>query len=115
MEYGLGPEVRNQDAAGLVAALLRNRDAQAIAWQLLQQRWEDLQKKTGGFAGYTSAIAALSSFCDARTPGEVKQFFASRKIPEAERTLQQATERMSACAALAAQQSGKLGAWLASR
>ncbi len=115
MEHGLGPEVRNQDAAGLVAALLRNRDAQAIAWQLLQQRWEDLQKKTGGFAGYTSAIAALSSFCDARTPGEVKQFFASRKIPEAERTLQQATERMSACAALAAQQSGKLAAWLGSR
>jgi aminopeptidase N len=115
MEHILGPEVRNQDAAGLVAALLRNRDAQAIAWQLLQQRWDDLQKKTGGFAGYTTAVAALSSFCDTGTLAEVKQFFASRKIPEAERTLQQSTERISACAALAAQQSGKLGAWLGSR
>ena len=62
--------------------------------------------------GLHGAIAALWSFCDAGTLAEVKQFFASRKVPEAERTLQQATERISACAALAAQQSGKLGAWL---
>ena len=49
------------------------------------------------------------------TLAEVKPFFAARKVPEAERTLQQATERIGACAALAAQQSGKLDAWLKER
>jgi len=112
MDLTLGPDVRSQDAGGLVAALLGNRDARPLAWQLLQERWDAFQKKTGGFGGYASAITALSSFCDARTLAEVKQFFAARKIPEAERTLQQSTERISACAALASQQSPKLAAWL---
>jgi aminopeptidase N len=115
MEFIQGPEVRNQDAAGLIASLLRNRDAQALAWQLLQARWDEIQKKTGGgFAGTGSIIAALSSFCDPGTLGDVKRFFAAHQVPE-ERTLQQTTERINACSELAAAQSGKLTEWLGKR
>jgi aminopeptidase N len=110
--YILGPEVRTQDTAGLMAALLGNPDARALTWQILQAKWDDVQKKTGGFAGYAAAVSALSSFCDGRTLGEVKQFFAARKIPEAERTLEQATERIRACSDLAAAQGGRLSEWL---
>jgi hypothetical protein len=42
----------------------------------------------------------------------VKQFFAARKLPEVERNLQQATERITACSKVAAAQSGKLEEWL---
>jgi ERAP1-like protein len=107
--------VRNQDTAPLVAALLRNRAAQALTWQLLQARWDDLQKKTGGFAGNAFIVGALSSFCDAGTFAEVKRFFAAHQVPEAERTLLQTTERINACSELAAAQSDKLVAWLRSR
>ena len=92
-----------------------NRERRRSPGSCCRQRWDDLQKKTGGFAGNGYIVASLGSFCDTGTLAEVKQFFAARKVPEAERTLQQATERISACAALAAQQSGKLGAWLGSR
>jgi aminopeptidase N len=112
IDYILGPDVRNQDTAGLMAALLGNRDAHGLAWQILQARWDDLQKKTSGFAGHTVVVAALASFCDAGTLAGVKAFFAARRMPEAERSLQQATERIQACSNLAAAQSGKLEGWL---
>jgi hypothetical protein len=71
-----------------------------------------VQKKTGEFVGNTVIVGALSAFCDARTLAGMRRFFAVNKVPDAERTLQQATERISACADLAAAQSAKLAAWL---
>jgi aminopeptidase N len=112
LDYILGPDVRNQDATPLIASLLANRDAQALAWKLLQARWNEVQKKTGGFAGNIVIVGALSAFCDAGTLADLRQFFVVHKVPEAERTLKQATERISTCSDLAAAQSGKLTAWL---
>jgi aminopeptidase N len=114
-DYILGPEVRNQDAKIFIAVLLRNRAAQARAWRLLQARWDQVQKKTGEFVGNTVIVAALSAFCDARTLGEIRQFFTEHKVPDAERTLQQTLERISDCSRLATAQSPKLTAWLKSR
>jgi aminopeptidase N/puromycin-sensitive aminopeptidase len=112
MDYILSPEVRNQDAKLFIARILGNRDAQALAWQLLQERWNDVQKKTGEFVGNTVIVGALGSFCDARTLAEVRQFFDTHKVPDAERTLQQAIERINACVARSEAQSAKLAAWL---
>jgi aminopeptidase N len=112
MEYILGPEVRNQDAKLFISRLIGNDDARALAWQLLQARWNDVQKKTGEFVGNTVIVAALGSFCDARTLADVRRFFGVHKVPDAERTLQQAIERITACVARAAAQSSKLAAWL---
>jgi aminopeptidase N len=112
MDYILSPEVRNQDAKLFIARLLGNRDAQALAWQLLQERWSDVQKKTGEFVGNTVIVGALGSFCDARSLAQVRQFFGTHKVPDAERTLQQAIERINACVARSEAQSAKLAAWL---
>jgi aminopeptidase N len=112
MDFILGPEVRSQDAKVFIARLLANSDARPLAWQLLRERWNDVQKKTGEFVGNTVIVGALGGFCDARTAAEVNQFFAAHKVPDAERTLQQVTERISACAARADVQSEKLTAWL---
>jgi hypothetical protein len=57
-------------------------------------------------------IGSLGGFCDTRTGSEIEQFFATHKVPEAERTLQQALERISMCAELAAAQSPRLAEWL---
>jgi hypothetical protein len=45
----------------------------------------------------------------------VEQFFSTHKVAEAERTLQQALERISTCAQLAGAQAPKLEAWLQNR
>jgi aminopeptidase N len=112
MEYILGPEVRNQDAKLFIARLIGNGDARVLAWQLLRERWNDVQKKTGEFVGNTVVVGALGSFCDPRTLAQVRQFFGVHKVPDAERTLQQAIERIAGCVARSAAQSAKLAAWL---
>jgi aminopeptidase N len=112
MDYIVGPEVRNQDTVVFLSRLLSNPDAQSLAWELLQARWEDLQKKTGQVFGSPLLIGSLGQFCDAKTQSEIGKFFATHKVPEAERTLQQALERISSCVELAAAQSPKLAEWL---
>jgi len=115
MDYIVGPEVRSQDAGIFVSRLLSNPDARHLAWDLLQARWDDLQKKTGQVFGSPLLIGALGQFCETKMRSEIESFFATHKVPEAERTLQQALERISTCAQLAAAQSPKLADWLQSR
>ena len=115
MNYLLGPDVRNQDAKIFVARLFENPDSRALAWELLKARWADIQKKTGEFVGNTVVVGALSALCGSRTLSDVKHFFATHKVPDAQRTLQQTEERIAACTALAAAQSGKLADWLKRR
>jgi aminopeptidase N len=115
VDYVLGPEVRSQDAKLFLAGLLSNPAINALAWQVIKERWAEVQKKTGEFVGNTVIVSALSAFCEARMRDDVKQFFDTHKVPDAERTLQQSLERIAACARRAETQAPKLSAWLASR
>ena len=81
----------------------------------MRERWADIQKKTGEFVGNTIIVGALSSFCDAGTAAEIKTFFSTHKVPDAERTLQQSLERITACARTASVQGPKLAVWLKAR
>jgi aminopeptidase N len=112
MDLIVGPEVRSQDTAVFLSRLLSNPEARSLAWDLLRARWDDLQKKTGQVFGSPLLIGSLGGFCDPGKRSEIEQFFSTHKVPEAERTLQQALERISACADLAAAQSPKLAEWL---
>jgi puromycin-sensitive aminopeptidase len=112
MDLALSDVVRSQDAKIVVAALLANSDTRRLAWQLTRERWPELHKKTGEFVGNTVIVGALGNFCDAATAVEVKTFFTTNTVPDAERTLQQSTERIQTCAATAAVQGPKLAEWL---
>jgi puromycin-sensitive aminopeptidase len=111
----LGPDVRSQDAKIFIADLLTNPSVNALAWQMLKTRWDDVQKKTGEFVGNTVIVSALSAFCDTRSLEDIRAFFASHRVPDAERTLQQALERIAGCIRLAQAQQPRLAEWLAGR
>jgi aminopeptidase N len=112
MELTLSDDVRSQDAKLVIARMLANTDTHDLAWRLVRERWNDIQKKTGEFVGNTVIVGALSSFCDASTAGEIRKFFAEHKVPDAERTLQQSLERIDGCARGAAAQAPRLAEWL---
>jgi aminopeptidase N len=112
MEYALGPDVRSQDTKIAIASLLANEAARDITWDMLRERWDAVQKKTGEFVGNTVIVNGLSSFCDARHAGEITAFFASHPVPDAERTLAQVLERINSCASLSAAQTPRLADWL---
>ncbi len=112
MELALGPDVRSQDAKLVIARELRNQAARDLAWDVLRERWDAVQKKTGEFVGNTVIVSALSSFCEARRADEIEAFFKAHPVPDAERTLSQTLEQINACASLAAAQASKLTEWM---
>ena len=112
MDLTLSDEVRSQDAKVVIGRMLVNADSQTLAWQLVRERWNEIQKKTGEFVGNTLIVGSLSGFCDAATAAGIKAFFAANKVPDAERTLQQSLERIDTCARGAAAQAPKLAEWL---
>jgi aminopeptidase N len=112
LQFAVSPAVRTQDTAVLIGGLLgqpRSRDA---AWGFVQAEWSTLTRKLGTFQGIPGIVGALGSFCATTAADQVKQFFAKHPIPSAERTLQQAIERIDNCAALAARQAPALATWI---
>jgi aminopeptidase N len=115
MDITLSDEVRSQDAKLVIARMLANSGSHELAWQLVRERWNEIQKKTGEFVGNTVIVNSFASFCDASTGNEIRAFFKEHKVADAERTLQQALERIDACAKSAAAQAPKLAQWLEAR
>ena len=112
MALVVSPDVRSQDAKLVIANMLGNPDTRELAWTLVRERWTEIQKKTGEFVGNTVIVGALGSFCDAGKADEVEQFFATHKVPDADRTLKQSVETIRSCARFAQAQRSKLQQWL---
>jgi aminopeptidase N len=113
MDITLSDEVRSQDAKLVIGRMLVN--SKKLAWQLVRERWNEIQKKTGEFVGNTVIVSSFASFCDASTGAEISAFFKEHKVPDAERTLQQSLERIDSCAKGATAQAPKLAEWLKGR
>jgi aminopeptidase N len=107
----LSPDVRPQDVPGLLAVVLSAPDGHDEAWTVVRERWADLQKKVGPFLG-NPVVGALGSFCSEDRAKEVRDFFAAHPVPDAQRTLQQALERIDVCAAVRKAQAPVLAEWL---
>ena len=107
------PDVRSQDAKIVLANMIGNADTRELAWELLRERWSEVQKKTGEFVGNTVIVGALGAFCEAGAADDVDRFFATHKVPDADRTLKQALENIRSCARFAMVQRPKLTDWIA--
>ena len=111
LDYAVSPEVRSQDALGLVTSVMRNPTGQKLAWDFVLSHWDAVQKAGGPFAS-AQIVGATSSFCDASMRDQVVDFFAAHKIEAAERTYRQSIERINNCVDLKSQQEPQLASWL---
>jgi aminopeptidase N/puromycin-sensitive aminopeptidase len=112
LEFALSPEVRTQDAPGLIASELQNAEGRDVAWDFIRQHWDDVQKKLPPFGGMIGIVGSTSAFCDVAHRDEVQQFFSEHKVEGAERTLRRALDRINTCIDLRSQQESRLAAWL---
>jgi aminopeptidase N len=113
LNFAISPAVRTQDTGQLIASLLGQSHSRDAAWAFVQAQWPTLTQKLGTFQGIPGIIGALGNFCSRDAAAQVKQFFAKNPVPSAERTLQQALERIENCAALVERQSPALSSWIA--
>jgi aminopeptidase N/puromycin-sensitive aminopeptidase len=111
LDLAISPAVRSQDSLGLIGAVMQNPAGTRPAWDFVRAHWTDIEKVGGGFTS-GEVVASTSAFCDAGMRDEVQDFFATHKVPTAERRLKQAIERMNYCVDLKAQQTPQLSSWL---
>jgi aminopeptidase N len=111
LDYALSPEVRSQDALGLIARVMKNPAGQRLAWDFVLQHWDEVQKAGGPFAS-AEVVGATESFCDAHMRDQVADFYVLHRIEGAERTYRQSIEHINNCVDLKSQQQPQLAAWL---
>ncbi len=114
LEYALTPAVRSQDTLGLISVVMENPAGTKVAWDFVRGHWPEIEKLGGGFTS-GEVVAATSVFCDAGMRDEAQEFFATHKVPTAERTLKQSVERMNYCVDLKSRQTSQLSSWLERR
>jgi len=111
LEFAISPDVRSQDALGVVTSVLGNPAGQQLAWDFIRQHWTEVEKAGGPFAS-AQVVGATSVFCDAGLRDQVTEFFAAHKVAAAERTYKQSIERINNCVDLKSQQETQLASWL---
>jgi aminopeptidase N len=111
LEFAITPDVRSQDALGVITNVMRNPAGQQLAWDFVRQHWPEIEKAGGPFAS-AQVVGATSGFCDAGSRDQVTEFFSAHKVAAAERTYKQSIERINNCVDLKSQQEPQLASWL---
>ena len=112
LAFALSDEVRSQDVPTLVAPLLGGANGEAT-WAFVRTNWDALAGKLGTFQGIPAIVSGLGAFCSTERSSEIAAFFKAHPVPAEARALQQALERIDACAAVDVRQSPALTTWLA--
>ncbi len=111
LDYAISPDVRSQDALGVVTSVMGNPEGQKLAWDFVLAHWDAVQKVGGPFAS-AQVVGSTSSFCDAHMRDQVVEFYSAHKVESAERTYRQSIERIDNCVDLKSQQEPQLASWL---
>lgn len=111
LQFAVSPDVRSQDALGLISNVLQNPEGEKLAWNFVQQHWNEVEKAGGPFAS-AQIVGATGSFCEAGMRDQVTDFFNAHRNPAGERTYRQSIERINNCIDLRSQQEPQLAAWL---
>ncbi|MBB6146384.1 aminopeptidase N/puromycin-sensitive aminopeptidase [Silvibacterium bohemicum] len=110
--YTISGKVRNQDSPYLLVAMLRGPQTRELAWQLIQQNWDQVSAQVTKWSGAT-VVSGTSSFCSAERRDEIIDFYSTHKVHAAERALSRAKDQMNDCIELRASQGPKLKQWIA--
>jgi puromycin-sensitive aminopeptidase len=96
LEFSLSAEVRSQDTVFVIASVALNRYGREMAWQFLQDRWDEFDRRygKGGFLLARLISSTTENFTTEDRAQEVEAFFGSHPVPAAERAIQQSLERI---------------------
>ncbi len=115
LDKALSPDVRTQNAGRYLSGFLGNPDASQLAWGFLKEHWKDLEPKLSVAFADVRVVQSLGSFCDAASRDDVKAFFATHKLGNAARNVDQTIrKRINNCIARRDKQSPEVADWLRS-
>jgi aminopeptidase N len=114
LDYAVSEKVRNQDAAAQISVAMGNSVTRDLTWAYVQSHWPMVQAQFTTTSG-ASVVSSTSSFCSADARDEVDKFFAEHNVPNSNKSLRQAIERIDDCIKLRKRQEPNLERWLAAQ
>jgi hypothetical protein len=111
LDLTVSDEVRNQDAAHMIAAVMSNSDNQKNAWEWVKAHWPAVEKKITMSSG-PDIVNATRKFCTTEMDNDAQSFFAEHKVASAERTLKQSHEDIEGCVKRRPRLQSELSGWL---
>jgi len=114
LDYAVSGKVRNQDAVNQIAIALSIDENRDQAWEYIRDNWNRVQ---GQFTTGMGArlISATGGFCTVEARDEVRNFYATHKVPSSDKSLTHAIEHIDGCIELRALQEPNLKQWLAAQ
>ncbi len=95
LKRSLTDDIRAQDTIRVIVSVSSSAKGRVLAWDFLRENWEELDRRygDGGFA-LMRLVSLVSGFSSLERLDEVETFFAANPTPAAERTIEQAKERI---------------------
>ncbi|HUP45684.1 MAG TPA: ERAP1-like C-terminal domain-containing protein [Thermoanaerobaculia bacterium] len=106
LQLTLTDEIRGQDLASVLAGVIGNPAGRDIAWRFLNENWSAIERKLP--PGHTGRVltALSANACDPVWQERIRQFTAEHPMPQSERAVRVAIERIGNCVELRALQGG---------
>ena len=115
LEQSLSSRVRTQDTIMVVAGVAANPKGRNTAWEFVKSNWTELDRRYGGGGfGLMRLVSICSHFNSEERMADIDNFFAEHPAPAADRTIQQALERVRLNIKWLEQNRQELTAWLES-
>ena len=95
LKRSLTDDIRAQDTIRVIVSVSSSAKGRALGWNFLRENWEELDRRygDGGFA-LMRLVSLVSGFSSLERLDEVERFFSANPTPAAERTIEQAKERI---------------------
>jgi len=113
LQFIISKNVKDQDAPFLLASIWLNKKAQNLTWKFIKDNWSMILKKYGESGLLLSKLMyILGNYTTEKELKDIKNFFKKNTAPGAERTLEQAYERIESNIAWLKDDKSSIKSWL---
>ena len=95
LRRSMADDIRVQDTIRVIVSVASSSIGRSLAWDFVRSNWEEIYRRygDGGFA-LMRLVSLVSGFTSMERLKEVEDFFSANPTPAAERTIEQAKERI---------------------
>jgi len=112
LDYASTSKVRNQDALFQYVIGLQIDATREQTWNYIKSHWDVVRTLLTPELG-SYLVGSTGAFCSADARDDVQSFFASHKVPSADRAVKHSIESINGCIELRKLQEPNLDAWIA--
>ncbi|EDV26424.1 uncharacterized protein TRIADDRAFT_22803 [Trichoplax adhaerens] len=94
LEFAMSDKVRSQDKVFIIESIARSgKIGRQLTWNFMKQNWDKLNSiYQGGFLLSRLIKGCLSGFAGEEFSADIREFFSTKSVPAAERTIEQVIE-----------------------